>query len=475
MRILLLESSTTSAKAMVYDSHTGIQKILTKTYDHVYDDITQHDAESVFRQTAELGRLVAEGEKMHYVALSGTWHSCMLVHPDGTPATPLYPWSYTGASGICGELRRNYTYVQSHYQKTGCMVNAIYPLYKLKLLAEQGKQLSDYWIMGQGSYEFYRLTGVRAVTDCMASGSGLMNLVTGRWDPEILSELSISEDNLGKITSYQETSPLSAEGAAILGIPAGTPVINSCADGGMNQVGAGAVREGIMTFSAGTSAAIRMSVGKPLLPKQPATWCYRSPVSYLAGAATSGCCNCVDWAREKLFPAGTSYKEIEKGFSENRPTPVFLPFLFGERCPGWQDERLGGFEAVSGANTASDLYKAVLEGTMFNIYQCYQTLTGLCGEPEHIKFSGGILHSAYWSQMCADLFGRELEVTDTEHSSLVGGAVLAMTAAGELASAADFETPTVRVIRPDPGKRAEYDDKYERWLSWYHAQEHLAK
>ena len=57
------------------------------------------------------------------------------------PVTPVYPWSYTGAAPVCKRLRRDEDYVSRYYQKTGCMVNAIYPFFKLMMLREQGYDL----------------------------------------------------------------------------------------------------------------------------------------------------------------------------------------------------------------------------------------------------------------------------------------------------------------------------------------------
>ena len=69
-----------------------------------------------------------------------------------TPVTPVYLWSYTGAAQICKALRQDQDYVRRFYQKTGCMVNAVYPFFKLLLLKEKGYDLTQHYILGQGSY-----------------------------------------------------------------------------------------------------------------------------------------------------------------------------------------------------------------------------------------------------------------------------------------------------------------------------------
>ena len=47
---------------------------------------------------------------------------------------------------------------------------------------------------------------------------------------------------------------------------AGIPVIPAHPDGALNQVGSGALGDGVMTLSAGTSGAIRMAFDRPYLP-----------------------------------------------------------------------------------------------------------------------------------------------------------------------------------------------------------------
>ena len=65
---------------------------------------------------------------------------------------------------------------QDYYNATGCMVNAIYPSFKLMWMKKQGIDISKYFVMEQGTYNNYRATGKRWVTDAMASGSGLLNI-----------------------------------------------------------------------------------------------------------------------------------------------------------------------------------------------------------------------------------------------------------------------------------------------------------
>lgn len=467
MKILALESSTTSAKAMVYDTDTGKFQVESVPYILNHTDVTIHDAKEVFEQTAYLGKKMCEGQKIDMVSLSGTWHSLMLCNEDMEPQTPIYLWSYTGAAEICKELRKNDGYVNRFYQKTGCMVNAIYPVFKIKLLKQMGYKLETYRFVGQGTYNTYRLTGEWAVTDSVASGTGLLNIHTKAYDEDILKENGISLNQLPRVITYQEILELNKDGAELLGLPVGTPVVATNPDGGLNQVGAGAVEEGVMSFSVGTSGALRLSTSRPILPSKPSTWCYLSPKSWLSGAATSGCCNCIDWFKGKYFQEDITYSQMEAGCKNIEDVPVFLPFLFGERCPGWNDERDGGFYGLKPGHTVFDSYRAIQEGILFNLYQCYEQLVALNGKPKKVMLSGGIIRSKVWTQMCADIFQIALTIDEVEHSSLIGSVALGMELLGIIPDAKDFKSNYSQVIIPNLEMKEFYQKKYQKYLYWY--------
>lgn len=467
MLILVLEASTTSAKAMLYDTDTRKYEVQVKAYQDMYEDITLHRADKVFEAMVLLGRELAGGKDISMIALSGTWHSLFLCSRQMEPETPVYLWSNTGAAQVCKKLREDHQYVKKYYHKTGCMVNAIYPFFKLMMLKEKGYQLDDYYIMGQGSYNTFRLTGKRVSTVCMESGTGLLNVHKRTYDMELLGELGIALEQLPMLAGDGEVFQLSEEGAKLLGLKAGIPVIPTNSDGGLNQIGAGALQHGVMTLSVGTSGAMRMTVPEAHIPEEPSTWCYLSPKGWMSGAATSGCCNCIDWFRTHSSVQELKYSELERENEPGSSSLVFLPFIFGERCPGWNDDRTGGFMGIESYHTYQDMYQAIQEGILFNLYQCYQALTAVNQRPGKIKLSGGILHSEKWTQMCADIFGEEMEVDQAQHSSLLGGAVLAMEYLGIIGDVREFELEQGQIITPNHAYREVYDTKYNNYLIAY--------
>lgn len=469
MRILALEASTSNVKALLYSSADGV----LRTGEHPYSQETcvgrgMHDADAVFRQLTMLGCQVLDGDQVDAVSLSVTWHSLLLCEKEGKPASPVYLWDYPGAEPVCREIRKDPDLSERLYRQTGAIVNPCYPLYKLIWLRQQGTPLEKMQIRGIGSYLFWKFTGKWAVLDSMASGTGLFCISKKSWDDELLAGAKIRESQLSEIVPYTRTSPLNQETADLLGIRSGVPVIPAAGDGGLDQIGADAMGPGIMTMSVGTSGSLRMStLETPRFSRLPSTWCYLSPVgTWLSGIGTSGCCNCVEWIRKRVYGDRVTYGEIETTLQEKTYGPIFMPFLFGERGPEWAAKRKGSFQGIEAEHTGADLYASVLEGVLFNLFQCYKVMCETNGEPDVIKLSGGVLNSLFWRQMCADIMGHNLEVNNNKHSSLMGAAKLGLQSLGESDTRrAEQEKREIIPFREELHRY--YMERYDKYIRYF--------
>lgn len=469
MLILVLESSTTSAKAMLYDPLRGAVDTVSRPYSQAASQVNEvgaQDADQIFAQTAALGKEICQNRNIDLIATAGTWHTLLVTDENIRPLTPAFTWAYGGATEVADALRGQDDFCQAFYQRTGCMVHAIYPAFKLLMLKKLGFSLSGKRLCSQSSYNVYQLTGKAVTSHSSSSGSGLLNVHSRAWDQETLRLIGIEEGQLFTLTSYHDPLALSPRGAKVLGLPEGTPVIVNYPDGALNQVGAGALKPGKMTFSVGTSGALRLSAAAPHLPEKPSTWCYMSPDAWLIGAATSGACNCLDWYMS-FFGGSLRYADLEDQNTDHENAPLFLPFLFGERCPGWHDAWTGGFSGIRPGHTPKEFYHSIQEGILFNLYQCYQLLCQLGGSPEQIHLSGGILNSPKWMQMCADIFGREMLYSDISNVSMIGAAVLGMKVLGFLDSIEDHQQKGCEVLVPDPSMHQLYAQRFAAYLERY--------
>ena len=89
-----------------------------------------------------------------------------------------------------------------------------------------------------------------------------------------------------------------------------------------------------------------------------------------------------------------------------------LPFLAGERSPGWRDDARAAITGLSLATNAVDLAAAMLEAVALRLSLVYERLAPLADAGHEVIASGGaLLRSPAWTRMLADAFGRPLTLS----------------------------------------------------------------
>ena len=248
MRILVMEASTTSAKIMIYHTEKGIESIASKAYGESISKEGRHNVEGITQILFSMVKQLPNTFDIDAIALVGTWHNFLLCNNNFVPEDGSYTWESTYGSENARVLRKNKEFVKNQHRKTGCMVNSIYPAYKLLAMANNGVDFSNKMIMDEMSYIFYGLTGDISCSESCASGMGMLQVSTLQWDEHMLEQIGINKKQLPKIVKYDYTYPLKESIAKELNLKAGTAVFIGEPDGAMNQLGAGALGEGIMTI-----------------------------------------------------------------------------------------------------------------------------------------------------------------------------------------------------------------------------------
>lgn len=470
MLVLALENSTSSVKALLYDSDEGVVAKETIRYPSSLKREGQIDTEGAYQMLLEAGRRVAGGEKVEAIAVCGTWHSLAVCDSKMQPLTPTYTWEFLGATELCRKIRSDEEKTNIFYQRTGCMPNVTYPRHALDLLRSEGMSFANKQIISQGAYAFYRMTDVFCESISTQCGSGLINIHELVYDEFVLSWLGLKSNQLGQLVTYQDIQLLNNEAAKELGIQAGVPVVPAHPDGALNQLGNGATVTDIMTMSVGTSGALRVVADRPILPGNRELWCYYGVNTWISGAAISGACNCINWFCDTYLHGTKRPAEMDALAEDCYDVPIFLPFLYGERCPGWDDARKGVFHDVLPSHELASFYKAVEMGVVFNLLQCYEIMCKLNGVPEKVILSGGILHSQQWMQILADTFSRDFVISANADASLSGAIALALYAAGCISNFDEFSgfnSEQISVLRPRKEVESFYSNKYQRYLELY--------
>lgn len=474
MPILSLEASTSSAKAMLYDRERGVIGVESIRYPAEFSDVVTFSPEGMAETVLKCGAALLNrfpGIVVEGIGLSSIWHSLILLDKDCQPIGRGLTWADSSCVPTLAHLREDSELASRVYHDTGCPIHSIYNAWKWMHVKRTADISQVRHISCMPEYLFYALTGELAITKSVASGSAFLSAHMLDWDNGMLEITGACRDMLGHLVEPHYCNSLNASAANKLGLPEGLPVTAAGPDGALNHIAAGGLNSSAMTLSIGTSGALRLAHLGPVIPPEQSTWCYYGAEGlHLIGAATSGAGNCVDWFVKDLLGGSMGYPQLERAAIESNAesAPYFMPFIFGERCPGWRDSRLGGFCSIGPGAGVGAMYRAVLEGILFNLYQNYMILVKNIGfEPSMISISGGITQSPFWMRLAADIFGIALDENTGEHASLLGAAYMAQRAIGQITSFSDIPVEPGKRHIPDMGMHQQMLARYAKWLEHY--------
>ena len=131
-----------------------------------------------------------------------------------------------------------------------------------------------------------------------------------------------------------------------------------------------------------------------------------------------------------------------------------LPFLAGERSPGWRGDARAAVAGISLATTAPQILRALVEAVACRLAAVYDRLAPVASPGHAVVASGGALgHSRVFTQVLADALGVPLEVREGTEASSRGAALLAL---GALGRPAPPPEPSGSLVRPDPRRHDLY-------------------
>jgi xylulokinase len=270
-----------------------------------------------------------------------------------------------------------------------------------------------------------RLIGVAASDYADASATLLMDTLARQWSSELLNACGIDRDQLpALIASHAVSGGLRPELARRWGMAAETPVVGGAGDNMCGGVGAGIVEAGMASISLGTSGVYFLANDRFLPARGQGMHTHRHAIDGLF--AQNGCIlsagAALSWVAG-LTGANdipTLVREVEAAAIPIDETPVFTPYLAGERTPHDDTGLSGAFSGLSMATTKLHLVQAVLEGVALALGDCHRALLSTGAEIEQVALVGGGANSRLWSSLVASTIGMPLK---RSQSATVGPAL----------------------------------------------------
>ena len=166
-------------------------------------------------------------------------------------------------------------------------------------------------------------------------------------------------------------------------------------------MGTGAVEEGIVALSLGTSGVVFAKTDDPSVEPEGRlhAFCHAVPNKWHLMGVMLSAAGSLRWYRDTVAPTA-SFDELLAP-AANVPAGseglLFLPYLTGERTPHPDPLARGAFVGLTLRHTQAHMTRAVLEGVAFGLRDSFELMkaAGL-GSIAQVRVSGGGTRSPLW-------------------------------------------------------------------------------
>jgi gluconokinase len=482
--ILALDIGTSSVRALLFDSSgAAVPHVLAQ---HTYALTTSNDGE-VSVDAAMLVDLVAQtidevlaaagplASRIKAVATGTFWHSLLGVDASGCPLIPLLTWEDTRPGSAAAELRAQLDEDAIH-TRTGARIHASYWPAKLHWLSTVHSELfkqTAQWL-SFGEYLHRRFLGRSVCSLSMASGTGMLVTRTHAWDAHLQEVLGVRDEQLPQLGDLQDSiTGLKPEFASRWPALQNIPWFPAIGDGAAANAGSGCATEENWAITIGTSSAIRVIVPTDIVPPR-GLWLYLldQKRGVLGGALSEGG-NIFAWLASTLkLPPLDEAESLVAALPPDGHGLTILPFLSGERSPGWHSEASMTITGINSHTSPITLLRATFESLAYQLAEVYNQLNIALEKqeiaPTLIGSGGAMLSSRTLQDIIAGALNAPLYPLLEREASARGVALLALEALGIIHDISHVPVELEAPVLPDEAHHAIYENAARRQQKLYH-------
>lgn len=462
-----IDLGTSELKAILMDvdgsvlAHAGVRLSVSRRHSGWSEQAPEDWWQACLQALAQL-REHAAFARVACIGLSGQMHGAVLLGKDDRVLYPAILWDDARAVAQAAQLGSGFA------DTTGSLPMAGLTAPKLLWLQQHEPEVfkAIECVLSPKDYLRLRLTGERISDMSDAAGTLWLDVAQREWFAPMLHATGLTLAHMPRVVEGGAASGvLNVSGLGL----SPEVVIAGGGDNPVAAVGIGAVNAGDGFITLGTSAAIVAitdhAAGNPASAVH--SFCHALPNRwYTMGAMLAGA-SCLRWVtrltgqpdEQALLDQVQAQLPIEQPVPLS--TPLFLPYLAGERTPHNDPLLRGGFMNLGHDCTPAMLGYAVMEGVGFGLLDALRAVQSTGADVTACALVGGGARSEYWAQLLANILQREVfTLQGSELSACVGAAKLGFMAIGQGADLLAAGMPVKARYLPNPLQQKLLEARY---------------
>lgn len=487
-----LDIGTTGAKISLFDENAALLCTYYTEYD-IAREMGRHemDFNSLFDGVKSILKKAATQYEITALGVTSFGETfCMMDKNDNVLAPSILytdPRGEKESRALCeriGEERMTLI--------TGVKPHGMYSISKIlwhKVNLPEVFDQCDKILLGE-DFIVYMLTGERRISYSLAARTGAFDIEKKCWAEEIFRAAEVDSALMSKPAYPGEVvGSIKDDVKRELGIAYDITVVCACHDQIANMVGSGIFKETQAMDGTGTVECMPVILhskpidlafyqgGYSVVPYLDDTYaCYA--FSFTGGAT-------LKWFRDNFAElewqnarreGRNVYADLD-GAVKDGPTGILvLPHFSGAATPYMDTTSKAAFVGITLETDKMDLYKALMEGTSYEMRLNFHMLSKHTGKISEIRATGGGATSDVWLQIKADILESEITALDVAQVGAAGVALIVGHALGiyeNLQEVCDKIAPVRRVFSPNPKNAEAYKSLYEKYANLYCAVKNL--
>lgn len=485
-----LDIGSTGCKVTVYDDAGDYLYRAYRDYP-VSRSTGEHEvqAEAVWQGVCEVLKDAAcRHPDIKALGVTSFGESCVLLDKDDHPIRPVMLYTDPRGSEECRELTAKLGRERIE-QITGVAPHSMYSLPKLMWIKKNSPE--DYArtkrVLMMEDFVIYLLTGNAVIDYSLAARSMAFDIRKLTFSEEIFEAAGVDPGLFSRpVLSGTSAGKLKAEMAERLGLSKELILVPVGHDQAAAAIGSGVCKADQAVDGAGTVECITpvfegipedrriYDGGYAIVP-------YVVPGSYVTYAFSFTGGALVSWfilnfaKAEKALAKEQGkrvYDILEEGMKDAPTGILVLPHFAGAATPYMDEGAKGAVIGLTIEHNASDLYRAMMEGVVYEMRLNLEQLEKAGIHPKKLRAAGGGASSGVWMQMKADILNLPIVSLGNAEAGAAGCAMMAGIAAGvfqNLSEAAEALITEKETYHPRPKMHEAYQAYYEKYRKVYEA------